>query len=297
MNPASQRAGSKLSLIRLLLSHPEGIELEKLAQLRGQSVAETKRELGELYMIETYPYTPMDCVEVQFEGNRVKISVPVSIQKSINLTPIEWHTLQKLVTDPITDRGSDHIATIQKKISNALGIMESDLHNTQIQTLRRACETRNYVSFSYWKRYDQAWDMRKVIPISILETEHLYLLAYDPSKFGVRSFRMDLIKDLEVFPEIGQIPEEFPIESFRIEESAQAKLWVAESALYHFNQRILTKSLNTTKIISKTLYHLLEADVPNKDWFIDLVIGYGKNILLISPTEWKIEIIDKLNIN
>lgn len=118
MNPSTTRAASKLNLIRLLASHPEGLTLEEIQGVTGhKSISSLKKDLGELYMIEMYPYSPTDAVDLDFDGDKVKIRLPIAVDAALPLSPKEWAALRSLLlTNQNTKEDSIKQSILKKSI-------------------------------------------------------------------------------------------------------------------------------------------------------------------------------------
>ena len=87
MNPTKVRVSNKLNLIKIITENP-GISLSKLQNYTNhKNVEQLKKDLGQLFMVGSYPYTPADYIDIYYNDNEaVNINLPVSIDKTIGLT-------------------------------------------------------------------------------------------------------------------------------------------------------------------------------------------------------------------
>jgi len=291
MNPSAERAGSKIRLIQTLLAHPDGLSLEELASYQGSSLSEIKKELGELYMIETYPYTPLDCVEVVYDGNKVQVNLPVSLEKSLSLNPREWMVLRDLILEdkPTTPEEESLRQSIRKKLEKTLSFQNLE-PQAEIRSFVRDCIVENSsMEFSYWKRNSTQLETRRIHPYQILEREETYLLGFDYDRQAWRYFRCNCIfnpkkrereislaeldiQETELLPNLGESQSEIEVE-----------LLATDHAAFHLQRKISLQETSKTVIRGDKIYYHLQGKVSHESWFLDLLIDYGRSVLLLRP--------------
>ncbi|MDZ4728068.1 MAG: WYL domain-containing protein [Leptospira sp.] len=309
MNPSTLRAASKLNLIRILSSHPEGLSLEELQKITGhKTITELKKELGELYMIEMYPYSPQDCVDIDYDGEKVKIILPIDVDKILPLNPDEWILLRQMVLSNLNSdetKNKSIIESIVKKIDSIIpsGNWET---NQKVKTfLKEAILHKTSVTISYWKRDKKEKEDRIVQPWLLWEENDSYLLAYDLQKESFRSFRLDCILSCinaeNKFVDLPKNAKDW-LEGFTQLISAEpksndelAKLYLTDASSYHLSQKLPLKDLSESKVIDGTTYYLYEAPIREEVWFINTILGYGKSIIVTSPIHMKEKILQQLS--
>ncbi|MCZ8157580.1 MAG: WYL domain-containing protein [Leptospira sp.] len=308
MNPSTLRAASKLNLIRILSSHPEGLTLEELQRITGhKTLTELKNELGELYMIEMYPYSPQDCVDIDFDGNKVKISLPVAIDKALPLTPEEWILLRDLVFAK-KDSGSatdlQLAEDIIKKINAVIpsGVWEP---NEKIKSfLKKSIQDKCTIKMAYWKRDRNEKDDRYVQPWILWEENDSYLLAFDLQRKGFRSFRLDCILNAEISNEKAiELPENAKewLNGFNQllnhevhEKESLATVFLTDASAYHLSQKLPLRDLHQTITFNDTEYYLYEVPIREENWFLMTILGYGKSAIIQSPPNLKAKLVEQI---
>ncbi|PJZ81193.1 WYL domain-containing protein [Leptospira meyeri] len=301
MNPSTARAASKLNLIRLLASHPEGLGLEEIQSVTGhKSIAALKKDLGELYMIEMYPYSPTDAVDLDFDGEKVKIRLPIAVDSALPLSPKEWSLLRSLL---ITDKNSEDSKvkkSILDKIDSVIPSGDWSPFQKTKETIIDAISTKKTLTIVYWKRDTQEKETRTLAPWLLWEENDSYLLAYDLAKEGFRSFRLDYILDLSItdtkYPTLPDTAGEF-LEGFKqlfgadSENKKNAKLWITDGASYHLGMKLNLTPTGNQKQIGESVYREFQSPIRDQNWFIQTILGYGNSILVSEPDEIKTSIL------
>ncbi|MCX7999642.1 MAG: hypothetical protein N3A69_11935, partial [Leptospiraceae bacterium] len=103
MNQTKTRLERKLSLIKLL-SQRNQVSLDELENFTGFTKEELKRELSQLFMAGTYPFTPADLIEVDCNGEFVSLNLPTKIDDIIGLTIYEWLALRSAIEKILTKK-------------------------------------------------------------------------------------------------------------------------------------------------------------------------------------------------
>ncbi|TGM52387.1 WYL domain-containing protein [Leptospira vanthielii] len=297
MNPSTLRAASKLNLIRLLASHPEGLGLEEIQSVTGhKSIASLKKDLGELYMIEMYPYSPTDAVDLDFDGEKVKIRLPIAVDSALPLSPKEWSLLRSLLVTQKTKEDSALNHSILSKIDSVIPSGDWSPYQKSKETIVKAIGEKKILTIVYWKRDTREKETRTLAPWLLWEENDSYLLAYDLIKEGFRSFRLDYILDITMtdtkYPTLPETAGEF-LEGFKQLFGADsknkdfAKLWTTDSASYHLGMKLILKPTGDQKQIGDTLYREFQAPIRDENWFVQTILGYGTSVLVSEPIELK----------
>ncbi|TGM01832.1 helix-turn-helix transcriptional regulator [Leptospira jelokensis] len=297
MNPSTARAASKLNLIRLLASHPEGLSLEEIQGVTGhKSISSLKKDLGELYMIEMYPYSPTDAVDLDFDGDKVKIRLPIAVDSALPLSPKEWAALRSLL---LTNQNTNDVSvrqSILKKIDSVLPSGDWSPHQKTKEMVQNAIHSKKILTIVYWKRNTKEKETRTLAPWLLLEENDAYLLAYDLDKKGFRSFRLDYILEITIsdmeYPNIPETASEF-LQGFKQkfetenDQETNVTLWVTDGASYHLGLKLPLKETGNVKQIQNTTYREFQTPMRDKNWLIQTILGYGTSILVKEPKEIK----------
>ncbi|EMY62572.1 WYL domain-containing protein [Leptospira terpstrae] len=297
MNPSTARAASKLNLIRLLDSHPEGLGLEEIQSVTGhKSITALKKDLGELYMIEMYPYSPTDAVDLDFDGEKVKIRLPIAVDSALPLSPKEWSLLRSLLLTEKTKEDSKLNHSILTKIDSVIPSGDWSPYQKSKEIIVTAINEKKILTIVYWKRDTQEKETRTLAPWILWEENDSYLLAYDLTKEGFRSFRLDYILDIITtdikYPNLPDTAGEF-LEGFKqlfgadIENTNFAKLWITDSASYHLGMKLKLESTGVQKQIGDTQYREFRTSIRDQNWFVQTILGYGTSVLVSEPKELK----------
>lgn len=280
--------------------------MEEIQKVTGhKSISALKKELGELYMIEMYPYTPSDCVEIDFDGENVKIKLPVALNQNFPLTPAEWSLLRDLVQKNKSTFGDlPAIDSILQKINSVIPSGDWSPFEETKSKIVKCIQNREILNLLYWKRSGQESEVRKVAPWILWEEDDSYLLGYDLEKKNFRAFRVDCIlkieNSMETFSDLPDSAGEWltgfkQLFSSESKESETAVLWVKESAAYHLSQKMNLKKTEFQKKIQDDMYYKFLTPIKEENWFFQTILGYGSSILVESPSILCDRIKDHLN--
>ncbi|MEM7182363.1 MAG: WYL domain-containing protein [Spirochaetota bacterium] len=294
MNPTIERLNRKLSLIKILSQNPGMVISDLLQYTEHKSLEKLKKDLGELFMVGAYPYTPADYIEIDFDGDRVAIHLPVHLDRATNLSVAEWLAIYKIICHAaITDR-KDSLQQIKQKIETILPHSDFRENEKVWQVLQRAIRQKNKVQFSYRNKQRSNSESRTVDPYFVFQVENQYLAAYCNLRQGIRNFRLDSIQDIEILdstfhPEkekkdLPKYIQEF--ESF-IEQanqnSLEAELLFLPSAWYHLSRKLQLQVLQKKEVYQGETYIRAKAAIPEENWFLQLVKSYGSAVVLLQP--------------
>lgn len=244
-------------------------------------------------MIEMYPYSPLDYVEVEYDGEKVKIRLPVPIDKHIPMNPEEWLQLRKLLSQTTHEDEKKYSESILKKIDSIIptGNFEPNLATQAL--IKKAIETKSVLVIGYWKRDKREKESRSVQPWIYWEASDDYLLAFDLEKKEFRSFRLDCILSAELSNQATtELPESAKdwldrfsqlISQKQVSSTTLVQLWLTESASYHLGQRIELKPISGSKSFHGIPYRLFSSPLVDEQWFVHTILSYGKSAIIHSP--------------
>ena len=151
MNPTKVRVSNKLNLIKIITENP-GISLSKLQNYTNhKNVEQLKKDLGELFMVGSYPYTPADYIDIDYNDNEtVNINLPVSVDKTIGLTINEWVAVRKILEEEINNSDTEEAYRIQyrailEKIKRIIPYSEAKANEAIRKKIEEAIQKKNYL--------------------------------------------------------------------------------------------------------------------------------------------------------
>lgn len=300
MNPTSQRLSRKLNLIKIVSSNPN-ITFENLVKIGGYSDKESlKKELGQLFMVGSYPYTPADYIEIDFDGNFIKILMPVSIDKYIKLNVYEWISIRKIIdlefqkTDNLNKINT--LNSIKDKINSVIPASEYLEFAELNQLIQKAIVLQKRLEFDYKGRKDKNSEKRQVDPVYLFTVEtNQYLIAFCHTKKGIRNFRLDSIFNLQITetpidqktkPDVAKHISEFHhFVNQSKESSAYAEILYSESVAYNLSLKIDIEVLDYEKVYRDKKFIHGKTKIIEKNWFLSIIRSFGDNIILLSPED------------
>ena len=310
MNPTKFRVSNKLNLIKIITENP-GISLSKLQNYTGhKNIEQLKKDLGELFMVGTFPYTPADYIDIDFNDNEtININLPVSLDKTIGLTIHEWLLIRKILEEEIKQSDTEESYRIQyrsvlEKIKKIIPYSEATENEEIRSKIDNAIQKKKKFSFQYigWK--NDKHETRIVDPWFIFAEKHEYLVAYCNDRQGRRTFRLDSISSPKVLDEDISNPLVASEQNKHIlefnqflnqseENSELAELLLSKEIEYNFSQYVKIEILGSKKIADKEYIHI-KTKIIEKNWFLDLVKGFGEKLIVISPPSIQSEFLNDL---
>lgn len=305
MNPTKERLQKKLSIIKIL-SKNKGMTLENLAKYTNRTKQEITKDLGELFMVGAYPYTPADYLEIDFDGNSLTLNSPVSIEKSIGLSSAEWLAIRNLIDLELEENKGNLeekiLFSIREKIKKIVPYSEYKNYEKTKTILREAIHHKKSIEFIYTGRKDEAPEKRKVDPWVLFREKNDYLAAYCHVREGIRTFRLESIVDPVITSEsFKQSPNEEQIEkhlqAFRSflernsSESQFAEILIQKNAFYNLSNQLEIEILSEKFIYKNKEYIQAKARIIYTDWFLDIVKSFGNSVFILSPVELKEKIL------
>ncbi|MBP9885120.1 MAG: WYL domain-containing protein [Leptospiraceae bacterium] len=310
MNPTKFRVSSKLNLIKIITENP-GISLSKLQNYSGhKNTEQLKKDLGELFMVGSFPYTPADYIEIDFNENEtLNINLPVNLDKTIGLTINEWFAIRKILEEEIQHSELEesyrvHYKSILEKIKKIIPYSEAKENETVRLLIEEAIQKKKKITFLYtgWKSNEK--ESRIVDPWFIFTEKNEYLVAYCNDRKGRRNFRLASISSLRILeqsisnPLVASEQNKHILEFNQFLNQSEENSEVAEILLdkeieYNFSRQAKLEILGHRKIGTKEYIHV-KTKITEKNWFLDLVKGFGEKVILISPEFLKTEYLTDL---
>ncbi|MCB1142248.1 MAG: WYL domain-containing protein [Leptospiraceae bacterium] len=301
MNPTSYRIANKLGLINIITSN-KGVSFESLVGVSNhERPAKIKKELGQLFMVGSHPYTPADYIEVDYDSTGIKISLPVNIERAIGLNAREWVQLRNLIECELAESESEEDRKIYESIKSKIQKVVPSSEYRDFQSLkelvREAIAADLAIAFTYQKRNSNEMEERIVDPCFFFEEKSQYLAAYCHSGKGIRSFRLDLIQNLRITDiriqyHIKEETRKEHLDSFLAflsrseKDSDLALLRVDSSAYFHLSGVIRPEEVTRESPDS----YLMKTKIIEMGWFLSLIKGYGSSVSILEPNYLKQEL-------
>jgi len=171
----------------------------------------------------------------------------------------------------------------------------ANIHDKNLQIAISAITTKQKISFSYLGE-DLSAKERKIAPYAVTSRYgHWYLYGFDIEKDGIRSFRIDrLASDIKVEGKTGafDVSPDFDLGaiSTTTDEAKIALLYLRTSRALALRSR----SKPATKDSEIAGWDLVQINYRDQERFIEEVLWYGDDAVLIEPHSVKAEIITRL---
>lgn len=311
MNPTKFRVSSKLNLIKIITENP-GISLSKLQNYTGhKNTEQLKKDLGELFMIGSFPYTPADYIEIDFNENEtLNINLPVNLDKTIGLTINEWLSVrnileEELIQSEVEEATKIHFKSILEKIKTIIPYSEAKENELIRASIEEAIQKNKKITFLYsgWKSNEK--EKRVVDPWFLFTEKSEYLVAYCNERAGRRNFRLSSISSLQILEQEITNPLNASEQNKHIldfikflnqseENSEIAEILLDKEIEFNFSKYTKLEFLGTKRLDNKEYFHV-KTKVIEKNWFLDLIKGFGDKVILISPASLRTEFLTNLD--
>jgi predicted DNA-binding transcriptional regulator YafY len=310
MNPTKFRVSNKLNLIKIITENP-GISLSSLQNYTNhKNIDQLKKDLGELFMVGSYPYTPADYIDIDFNDNgTVNINLPVSVDKTIGLTINEWFAIRKILEEEINHSDTEEAYKVQyksilEKIKKIIPYSEAKENEEIRKKIEEAIQKKKKFSFLYTGWKDNTKEARVVDPWFTFTEKNEYLVAYCNDRKGRRNFRLASISSPKVLEENISNPLDASEQNTHIlefnsflnqseENSEIAEILLSSEVEFNFSKYAKLEILGTKKISNKD-YIYARTKIIEKNWFLDLLKGFGEKIILLSPTSLRSEFLESI---
>lgn len=300
-NKTQERLEKKLNLIKIL-SKNKKVTLEELEVFTGRSKKELFKDLGELFMVGSYPYTPADYIDIDYDGQKVTLNLPASLDETIGLSIQEWLAVRQLVEYILQQKqGTKEEPILQEIFFKIQEIISNSkfVEYEQIKTeITKAMNQKKQINFNYKSREQDIFEHREVDPWLIFLEQTYYLVGYCHTKKGIRNFRLDNIQNLVITETpIQRSPEkedeEQAVKQFRefvkktSDLSLEAEILVSASSYFNLSRILNLQTIEEKYIYNGKEYRKEKAKIMHEDWFLDTIKSFGNSVIIISPLELK----------
>lgn len=298
MNPTTKKLQTKLALIRLLKENRR-MSLEDLSKYSGiKEVSDLKKELGKLYMVGSYPYTPDQLVEIDYDGETIGIRLPNRMDEGLTLSVREWATLRTLLLEEeqkeVSSDRSLVLKSVLDKINTILpssGILDAKDLKKQIS---EAINLNKAVVIEYQAQGEATPIKRKADPWALFSYREEYLIGYCHTRNAPRSFRLDSILTFSVSKdEAVQVPDQerrqaiLHLKEFLKKtdnDGSVAEIYHASEVYFNLHKRLGLERTKESLDLGGNTFYLSKAKIKNEDWFLSTLKGFGSNVIIKSPT-------------
>ncbi|MCE9501793.1 MAG: WYL domain-containing protein [Leptospira sp.] len=308
MNSSTKRVNKKLNLIKIL-SERKNVTLPDLQKIGGfKDLSSLKQELGELFMVGSFPYTPMDFIEVEYDGNTVSLRMPVDVRNAITLNVQELIELRKIIGEEIEKTSDAHsrriLQKIQTKIKAVIPHTEFKKNSRTIEIVERAVEEGTQLHFQYSGRGGKQEKERTVDPFFVFFNKEFYMAAFCNAENAPRTYRLAGMKDISVSKEKVKSRQKFNREKYisafnnfieKAESSSEgAEILFSESIEYNLSQVLDPKILNSKKFFKGKNWVHAKVKIMEENWFKDLIKSFGKEIIVLQPEHIRMTIAEEI---
>lgn len=274
------------------------MSLEDLSRYSGiKEVSDLKKELGKLYMVGSYPYTPDQLVEIDYDGETIGIRLPNRMDEGLILSVREWAILRTLLLEEEQKEVSSDRRRILKSILDKVhtilpssGILDAKDLKLRIS---EAINSNKAVVLEYQAQGEATPIKRKVDPWALFSYREEYLIGYCHTRNAPRSFRLDSILTFSVATDGAvQVPDQERRKAISHlkeflektgDDGSIAEIYHTPEVYFNLHKRLgLERTIESLELGGNTFY-LSKARIKNEDWFLSTLKGFGSNVVIKSP--------------
>ena len=167
---------------------------------------------------------------------------------------------------------------------------DSDIHESNFDSLKKAILNKNVVEFMYFNSYGET-SKRIVEPLKLcFKYNAWYLSAYDKEKEDGRFFKLMRIRDLNVLEEFFDRKELPKPKKVHVPMIVKIKLELDSSEAYRvydeFGESSITKLENGNCLV--------ELELPENEWLYGYLLSFGEHAKVVEPARIQDIIKEKL---
>ncbi|MEG0254739.1 helix-turn-helix transcriptional regulator [Vagococcus sp.] len=167
-----------------------------------------------------------------------------------------------------------------------------------LEKIERAIENNQIISFDY-VRYDGEASQRVVEPINLVyKSYHWYLYAFCRLREDTRLFRLSRIRHTKFLEETYKQENRDTLNKETLEQfftKLEQKIEMIPVEL-HFSNQVKAKvydSFLEKDIKEMSEYIIVKKSMPDEEWLVEMLLGYGEDVKVISPKSLQEKIINK----
>lgn len=307
MKPKTKKVQEKLNLIKILSS--KRLTLDELAVYSGHdNVATLKKVLAELYMIGSFPYSPGDYIDIDFDGNTVGILLPIKVDSSIRMNAFEWVELRDIIEAELKEERDEirkkNLLNIKEKIRKAIPYSEFEPRQEIKGKIQSAINSGLKITFHYLSRKGDNPEERNVDPLFIIEENSGYLAGFCNLRNDYRIFRFESISNLKISTKkiegkrknsgFNFIQELRARSESTRNSSEEAEILFLPEIEFNLSQKINFKVVDKNVRIGNRIFIRAVTNVIEKNWFKDTITSFGRNTIVVRPDSIRSEILSEL---
>ncbi len=298
MTKTKHRLEDKLNLILLILENP-GIKVEDLIKFSSnKSIKKLKEDLEGLVIVGSYPYQPIDLIDIEIQGDRVFAKLPSSLDKSISLHSEEWSAIVDLILKEIS---FGKVSETEKKVYNQIleklkpivSFQNFSANEEKRNLIQKSIDIQKKIKFSYKALKKENLEEKIVNPNFLFfnKTEEYFSGYYDFAN-STRFFKLSAISNLEILneelntklkPKTADSLNEFNLFLQKSIESSETSILEIDSNI-EFN---LSRHIDFKVLEEKVKILKIQTHIPEEIWFLNLIKNFGDKIKIISPEHIK----------
>jgi proteasome accessory factor C len=307
MRDVAQKLRRLLFIVPYVAKYPEGVPVDKLAQLLGADRDELLADLELLSQVGPPDGDPGEYLLVSVEDGRVHVDLAHRLTRPLRLTPAEGCSLL-LGIRALRESGiapfDASMQAAEKKLLAALGRDATEAENLAVGTmvvepdrpvaehLRRlvtAARTSKTVEIEYVAASRHQAEVRPIDPYGVVHhAGEWYVVAHCHKRGDVRTFRIDRIASLAETGQTFEPPAEFDLDAYR-----RDRLYVpsadAITVRVHLEPLAVTR-LGANWPVGEVSMNddgsaeiLIDCD--GFEWVTGWVLGLGRHAWLLAPDD------------
>jgi proteasome accessory factor C len=317
MRDVAQKLRRLLFIVPYVAKYPEGVPVEKLAQLLGADRDELLADLELLSQVGPPDGDPGEYLLVSVEDGRVHVDLAHRLTRPLRLTPAEGCSLL-LGIRALRESGiapfDASMQSAEKKLLAALGRDATEAENLAVGTmvvepdrpvaehlrqLVTAARTSKTVEIDYVAASRHQAEVRPIDPYGVVHhAGEWYVVAHCHKRGDVRTFRIDRIAALAETGGTFEPPAEFDLEAYR-----RDRLYVpsadAITVRVHLEPLAVTR-LGANWPVGEVSMNddgsaeiLIDCD--GFEWVTGWVLGLGRHAWLLAPDDARTAMRERLD--
>ena len=293
---AALRAIRLLDLVPYIVAHP-GISITELAKEFSISRDEVLKDLNLLFLCGLPGYTPLELIDISFDGESVVIRDPQNLAAPRNLNESEALIARIALaaleeSTPKTSAAYPQIIALREKIAKAFSssipasaiTFTLDKERATLEAIESAIKQELDLEMTYNNVTKDSSSRRSITPISIIaEDKRTLVSAYCHSAKALRTFNLAQISEVSTKERSTRTDLE------RLEDSRGSS---AEVIIKSGDSRFVSENASSLKELSKSCYQI---DIFQPEWIVRSVLAGADSLELAKPLELRAEIAERAN--
>ena len=281
---AIQRAARALDLVPYVSENP-GISIKELALRFHVSEKQIIKDLELIFLCGLPGYTPYELIDLTFEDGLVTIIEPQLLDKPRQFSETEaviinlgLNLLKNSSSNPDQHKIIDRLlAKLSTKFRAVNQTTFAEIPKpANYEDISQAINSNSHIQFRYRSLSHDEVTSRQVKPEKILlKNDKYYLIAYDQVLESERTFRLDLISDIQVVTNIDHSTEVSKPDN----ELIKFEL-ITNDRIFSEKYRELFSQIDQ----SGEDFHIY-GEIANREWMLRWILSNSPAVKLISPQD------------